>query len=108
MFARLTTVEIDPVRMSIAEAVERFKCELEPEMRAQPGFKGVYVLTTPEGKGMVVSLWSTKESVESTVASGYYEAQLARFTKFATVFRAPPGRELYEVALAESPQAAAL
>lgn len=108
MFARVTTVEIDPVRMSIAAAVERFKRELEPEMRAQPGFEGVYVLTTPEGKAMVVSLWSTKEAVESTVASGYYDAQLARFAKFATVFRSPPGREQYEVALAESPRAAVL
>ena len=105
MFARLTSVEIDPVRMSISTAVEQFKRQVEPDMRAQPGFEGVYVLTTPEGKAVIVSLWSTKEAVESTGASGYYEAQLA---KFATVFRAPPGRELYEVALAESPQAAAL
>lgn len=105
MFARLTTVEIDPVRMSVAAAVEQFKEQVVPEMRAQRGFEGVYVLTTPEGKAMIVSLWSTEETVEATGASGYYEAQLA---KFATVFRSPPGREVYEVALAESPQRAAL
>ncbi len=54
---------------------------------------------------MVISLWSTKDVVESNVASGYYDDQLA---KFATVFRSPPGREQYEVALAESPRAAVL
>ena len=91
--------------MSVPAAVEQFRRDVEPEMRAQRGFEGVYVLTTPDGKAMVISLWSTKDAVESGNASGYYNAQLA---KFGTVFRAPPGRELYEVALAESPQAAAL
>ena len=105
MFARLTTVEIDPLRISVAAAVDQFNEQVVPEMKAQAGFEGVYVLTTPEGKAMIISLWSTKESVETTGASGYYEAQLA---KFATVFRSPPGREVYEVALAESPQRAAL
>jgi heme-degrading monooxygenase HmoA len=103
MFARVTLAEIDPVRMSVSDAVERFKELVEPELRKQPGYEGVYVLTTPEGKAMVISLWSTEDVVESNVASGYYEAQLA---KFATVFRSPPGREQYEVALAESPRAA--
>jgi len=102
MFARVTLAEIDPVRMSVADAVERFKALVEPDLRRQPGYEGVYVLTTPEGKAMVISLWSTKEVVESNVASGYYEAQLA---KFVTVFRSPPGREQYEVVLAESPRA---
>ncbi len=105
MFARVTLAEIDPVRISVADAVERFKALVEPDLRRQPGYEGVYVLTTPEGKAMVISLWSSKEVVESNMASGYYEAQLA---KFATVFRSPPGREQYEVALAESPRAAVL
>ncbi len=103
MFARVTLVEIDPVRMSVPAAVELFKRDVEPDMRAQSGFEGVYVLTTPDGKAMVISLWSTKDAVESSNASGYYNTQLA---KFGTVFRAPPGREQYEVALAETPQRA--
>ena len=48
---------------------------------------------------MVISLWSTQDAAQSTVASGYYEAQLG---KFLTVFRAVPGREQYEVVLADN------
>jgi hypothetical protein len=98
MFARVTMVEIDPVRMSPAAAVDRFKKLVLPELRQQAGYEGALVLSTPEGKGIVISLWSTPEAAQSTVSSGYYEAQLA---KFLTVFRAPPGREQYEVVLAE-------
>jgi hypothetical protein len=98
MFARVTMVEIDPVRMSPAAAVDRFKKLVLPELRQQAGYEGALVLNTPEGKGIVISLWSTPEAAQSTVNSGYYEAQLA---KFLTVFRAPPGREQYEVVLAE-------
>ena len=101
MYARVTLVEIDPVRMSPAGSVERFKNHVLPEMRQQPGYQGVLVLNTPEGKGIVISLWSTPEAAQSTVTSGYYEAQLA---KFVTVFRAAPGREQYEVVLAENLQ----
>jgi heme-degrading monooxygenase HmoA len=98
MFARVTMVEIDPVRMSPAAAVDRFKKQVLPELRQQPGYEGVLVLNSPEGKGMLISLWSTAEAAQSTVSSGYYEAQLG---KFLTVFRAPPGREQYEVVIAE-------
>jgi len=98
MFARVTMVEIDPVRMSPEAAVDRFKKQVLPELRQQAGYEGVLVLNSPEGKGMLVSLWSTPEAAQSTVASGYYEAQLG---KFLTVFRAAPGREQYEVVVAE-------
>ncbi len=104
MFARVTMVEIDPVRMSVPAAVEKYREQVVPEMRRQPGYEGVYVLTTPEGKALLISLWSTREAAESNVSSGSYEAQLA---KFVTVFRSPPGREQYEVSLAESPRAVA-
>lgn len=104
MFARVTLVEIDPVRMNPAAAVERFKELVLPELRRQQGYQGVYVLDTPEGKGLLISLWATQEAAQSNVASGYYEAQLA---KFVTVFRSSPGREQYEVAFAEAPSLAA-
>jgi heme-degrading monooxygenase HmoA len=102
MFARVTMVEVDPVRMPIPAALHNFREQVLPELRRQPGYEGVYVLTTPEGKALLVSLWSTREAAESNVASGYYEAQLA---KFVTVFRSAPGRDQYEVVLAESPSA---
>ena len=104
MFARVTIVEVDPVRMSPEAAVAQFKELVLPELHNQPGYEGVYVLDTPEGKGLLISLWATREAAQSNVASGYYEAQLA---KFVTVFRSPPGREQYEVAFAESPSGTA-
>jgi len=103
MFVRVTLAEIDPVRMSVPEAVERFKAVVEPELRRQAGYEGMYVFTTMEGKAMVETFWSTREAAESNIASGYYEAQLA---KFVTIFRSAPGREQYEVALADAPHQA--
>jgi heme-degrading monooxygenase HmoA len=100
MFARVTLVEIDPLRIPVPEAVQRFDELVLPEMRKQPGFEGMYLLATPEGKGMVISLWETAEAAEAGVVSGYYAEQLE---KFVTFFRAPPGREHYEVAIAEVP-----
>ncbi len=99
MYARVTLVEIDPVRMSPAASVDRFTKQVLPELRQQAGYQGALVLNSPEGKGMVISLWSTPDAAQSTVSSGYYEAQLG---KFLTVFRAVPGREQYEVVLADN------
>jgi hypothetical protein len=94
MFARITLAEVDPVRMSIDNAVDLFKQSVLGELRQQTGYVGVYVLTTPEGKALLMSLWETKEAAQAELDSGFYETQL---TKFATVFRSPPGREHYEV-----------
>jgi len=55
MFARITQFEIDTVRISLEEALARFKEMILPEVRKQPGYLGVYVLQTPEGKGALVS-----------------------------------------------------
>ena len=100
MFARVTLVEIDTVRIDPAAAVAQFTSQVLPELRAQAGYQGVYVLMNPDGKALLMSLWSAEEQAQSNVASGYYQAQLA---KFATVFASPPGREQYAVVLADSP-----
>ncbi len=105
MFARVTLVEIDPLRTDPTAAVEQFKQQVLPELKRQPGYEGIYVLLNPDGKALLVSLWATPEAAQSSISSGYYEAQLH---KFMTVFRAPPGREQYEVVLAEAPREAAL
>ena len=100
MYARITLAEVDPVRMSIDNAVELFKQSVLPELRQQAGYGGVYVLTTPEGKALLMSLWETKESAQANIDTGFYETQL---TKFATLFRSPPGREQYEVSIVDQP-----
>ena len=102
MFARVTLAEIDPVRMSVETAVEMFRKSVLPELQRQKGYGGVYVLTTPEGKALLMSLWDSATSAQASIESGYYESQL---TKFATVFRSPPGRDQYEVAIVDEPTA---
>ena len=98
MLARITQFEIDTVRISLEEALQRFKATVLPEVRKQPGYLGVYVLQTPEGKGVLVSLWASKEAAQGGVESGYYDEQVAKFLMFT---RQPPGRDHYEVVFAE-------
>jgi heme-degrading monooxygenase HmoA len=98
MFARLTLLEVDTLRTSMDAAVERFRAEVLPRLQLQDGYDGVLVLTPEEGKAAVVSLWRTNEAADASVATGFYGESVGRFT---TIFSAPPGRELYEVQLAD-------
>ena len=83
MYARTTLVEIDTVRTSMQQALQLFKEQVLPGLQRQDGYLGVFVFTTPEGRGM------------GTFATGALERHLM-------LFRAPPGRETYEVVLAEA------
>jgi heme-degrading monooxygenase HmoA len=100
MYARVTLLEIDTVRASLDEGLEVFVEHVLPDLRRQPGYAGVYVLTTPEGKALLMSLWESDEDADASTPHGFYPEQLARH---ATLFRAPPGRERYEVSFAEAP-----
>ncbi|MEE8162930.1 MAG: antibiotic biosynthesis monooxygenase [Anaerolineae bacterium] len=100
MFARVTLFEIDTLRISLDDALEQFKELIVPEARKQEGYEGMYVMRTPEGKGVIMSLWASEEAAAAGVTSGYYDEQVA---KFMALFRAPAGREHYEVVFAEAP-----
>jgi hypothetical protein len=102
MYARVTLLEIDTLRVSVDAALEQFHAHTLPQLREQPGYRGVYVLTTPEGKGMLLSLWDTAAQA-ATEGGGFYTDELRRF---ATLFRSPPGREQYSVAYVEEPSRA--
>ncbi len=103
MFARVTLFEIDTMRMNLDDALEQFQQMIVPTARTQDGYEGMYVMRTPEGKGLIMSLWTSAEAAAAGVSSGYYDEQVA---KFVEVFRAPAGREGYEVVFAEAPGAA--
>ncbi len=96
MYARVTQLEIDSVRISIDDVVARFERETLPEVRAEPGYRGLFVLTTPGGKAALMSLWDTEEAAQT--ADRFYTAELA---KYVTLFRVSPGREAYEVAICD-------
>ncbi len=100
MYARVTLFEIDTLRMNLDEALELFKEVIVPDARKQEGYEGMYVMRTPEGRGLILSMWSSEEAAAAGVTSGYYDDQVA---KFVTVYRAPPGREGYEVVFTEVP-----
>ena len=104
MVARVTLAEVDVVRRSLAELVEFYKQSVLPAQHAQDGYEGGYVLTTPEGKALVVTFWRDHETAEAGVASGFYGEQVE---KFVTVYKASPGREMYDVAVADVPVTAA-
>jgi heme-degrading monooxygenase HmoA len=74
-----------------------------PRLRAQPGYAGLFVMRTEEGKGMVLTLWETEEAASRGLETGFYQEQVARFVTF---MRQPPGREHYEVTRAELPDPA--
>jgi hypothetical protein len=100
MHARLTLLEIDTARTSMTAALERFEGEVLPRLRDQPGYSGVFVLTTPEGKGALMSLWDTTDQAAVQGGHDFYANVLG---EFATLFRAPPGRSSYEVMLVDEP-----
>ena len=100
MVARVTLAEIDAVRMSVGRAVEFFEESVMPDLQDEPGYEGCYVLTTPEGKALVVTFWTDEDAADRSMASGLYASQV---DKFVTLLRTPPGRETYEVSVADAP-----
>src|SRR5512133_3610542 len=100
MFARVTLVEIDTVRIDMETALKVYEVDVLPDVRNQPGYAGVLVLTTPEGNGAIVTFWDTAEAAEATAKAGFYSDVLQRHM---TMFKSPPGRDRYEVRIAELP-----
>lgn len=101
MYSRVTLLEIDTLRTSIEDAAELFRHDVLPRLREQEGFAGAVVLATPEGKGMIITAWESEEAAVG--AAGFASEELERHT---TLFKAPPGREYYEVVFAEMPSSA--
>ena len=104
MIARATKAEIDPVRMSIDQAVELFRDSVVPALHEQAGYEGVYVLVSPEGQALVLTFWESEEAADAGLegSRSFYAEQVE---KFVTLYKAPPGRETYQVVLAEEPAA---
>ena len=100
MYARTTLLDIDTRRATVDDALVSFEADVLPRLREQPGFLGLYVLTTPEGHAMLVSFWQTAAQADASGSTGWYPSVLDQFT---TIFRSPPGRERYEVRVAVPP-----
>jgi hypothetical protein len=75
-----------------------FEDRVLARLRDQEGYEGVVVLANPDGKAMLVSVWEDEDAAN---ASADFAAEALE--EFVTMFRSPPGREGYEVVLAEMP-----
>ena len=98
MHSRVTLLEIDTLRVDVDDAVALFREHVLPGLRELDGFAGVAVLVTDEGKGLIASFWDSEGA--AAAAAGFATGALE---EHMTLFRSPPGREHYRVALAELP-----
>ena len=101
MYSRVTQLEIDTLRVDVADAVEVFRTEVLPRLHEQDGYEGALVLTAEDGRGILVTLWDT--AAEADASAGFAGEQLAQYV---TLFRTPPGRDHYDVSFAEMPRVA--
>ncbi len=103
MFARVTQFDIDIVSINLDEALNRFTELVLPELRRQPGYRGVSVMRNDQGRGLLITYWDTADAARAGVESGFYAEQIK---KFLTFYRQAPGREHYEVVCMDEPVAA--
>ena len=95
MYARVSTVEVQPGRMD--EVIDISRDSVLPAAQQQQGFRGGLWLTDRDAnKIMIVSLWESREDMEAGEASGYYREQIG---KFGGMLAGDVIREAYEVSL---------
>lgn len=96
MYARMSIAQSQPGKDD--EVIRIHKDSVVPACKQQKGFKGLYLLKdTKTGKGVTLTLWDTEADMKAAEASGFYQAQVA---KFKDVLAAVPVREDMEVVLA--------
>jgi len=105
MVVRATEAEIDVVRTIPADAIQVFKQAVIPALHEQEGYEGCYVLLSEEGKVLVLSFWESNEAARTTRLSGFYQEQIEKLADLV-VYRQAPGREAYDVMIAETPHEA--
>jgi heme-degrading monooxygenase HmoA len=105
MVVRATEAEIDVVRTNPADAIAVFKESVILALHEQEGYEGCYVLLSEDGKMLILSFWESNEAARATRVSGFYQGQIDKFTDLV-VYRQAPGREAYDVMIAETPHEA--
>jgi heme-degrading monooxygenase HmoA len=105
MVARATIAEIDFLRMSLEESVDVFRDSVVAALQEQDGYEGCLVLVSPQGQALALTFWRDEDAADAGLAGGrsFYADQV---DKFVTIYRSPPGRETYDVVLADLPTTA--
>jgi heme-degrading monooxygenase HmoA len=105
MVARATIAEIDFVRMGLEESVDLFRDSVVSALKEQDGYEGCLVLVSQQGQALALTFWRDEEAADTGLEGGrsFYAKQVE---KFVTIYRSPPGRESYDVVLADLPAGA--
>jgi hypothetical protein len=98
MYSRVTLLEIDTTRIALDDAVALYRTQVVPDLAEQGGYEGSLVLTTPEGKAVLITLWESEAA--AIAAEPFAAGELERHTM---LFATPPGREQYEVSYLDLP-----
>jgi heme-degrading monooxygenase HmoA len=104
MIARVTLAEIDPVRISVERASRLFEDSVVPALRDQDGYEGAYVLLSDQGKVLALTFWESEAAAQAGL-QGTQNFYVEQVEKFVTLYRSPPGREMYDVVVADAPAA---
>jgi hypothetical protein len=94
MYARVTLLEIDTSRTSVDDVLWEFEMETVERLRSRPGYRGVWAMSSPDGKGLMMTLWDTEAQAS---AGGVHELTSQAIAGHTTVLGSPAGREMYEV-----------
>ena len=103
MVARVTLAEVDAVRMSMdaaRRALPRRRCC--PRCTPSDGYEGVLRAHHARGQGARAHVLETDEAAEAGLDERPLRASRSRSS--STLFRSPPGRETYDVAIADAPR----
>jgi heme-degrading monooxygenase HmoA len=94
MYARVVSAQAQLNKLD--EAIEICQ-SMEPAWQQQKGFQGANLLVNRNtGNILSISTWATRADLDATEASGWYQEQVARFSK---TWVAPPTREIFEIAV---------
>jgi heme-degrading monooxygenase HmoA len=93
MYARVGIAQDKPGK--IDDAVRIYRDSVAPAQKQQKGFKGALFLTDRHtGKSISISLWESEADAEASLANGFYQEQV---NKFSQDFETKPVWEEYEV-----------
>ncbi len=92
MFCRASRCQTSPE--SLAEIARIFKEQAGPLVSRQPGFKGWYLMTKPNGEFMTLSIWDTEEQANAWYQNPEHHQMVAQLTPLLS---GAPARDGYEV-----------
>ena len=94
MYARVVSAQAQLNKLD--EAIEICR-SMETTWQQQKGFQGANLLVNRDSGNIIsISTWATRADLDATEASGWYQEQVAKFSK---TWVEPPTREVFEIAV---------